>query len=208
LQVTSTTYMDFLLRTSIARLRVVREAREQYEDGGYQQGQDYYRRMREGIVDMHRIGGDSAALWQIVEAAPVRKRTNFEACAKGYEAWMRKRGFIWSRRPASRLWKHGGLSVIVNPELLMRIDDEPHRVKLYFKAPPIKQAGANLVIHLFEAVSPTDAHIAVLDVRRGKMFRKTRSSRDYETVLRSEALSFSAMWQAVGHRAQERPAIS
>ncbi len=207
MQITSTTYMDFLLRTSIARLRVVREARAQYE-AGYQQGHDYYRRMREGVVDMHRSGRGPEALWQIVEAAPSRKRSSFEACAQGYETWMRRKGFIWSRRPTPLLWTHGGLSVVVNPELLMHIDGEPHRVKLYFKTPPIKQAGANLVLHLFEAVSPTDAHIAVLDVRRSKLFQKTRASRDYETVLRSEALSFVSMWQAVGNQAQGGQAIS
>jgi hypothetical protein len=206
-QITSTTYVDFLLRTSIARLRKVREARQQYEDG-YQQGRDYYRRMREGTIEMHRTGSDPADLWQIVEAAPPEKRENFKACAEGYERWMRGKGIIWTRRPASRFWKHGELSVIVNPELLMNVNGEPYRVKLYFKQPEIKQAGANLVIHLFGLVSPKEAHIAMLDVRRGKLFRKTRSSQDYATVLRSEALSFAAMWHAVGGQERERPALS
>jgi hypothetical protein len=85
------------------------------------QGRDYYRRMREGIITMHRGGSDPTELWKIVEAAPVRMRENFTACAKGYEKWMRGKGLIWSRRPRSREWKYGPLSVTANPELLINV---------------------------------------------------------------------------------------
>jgi hypothetical protein len=194
------------MRTSLARLRVVQEAFRQDQEG-YAQGRDYYRRMREGIITMHRGGSDPSELWKIVEAAPARMRENFTACAKGYEKWMRGKGLIWSRRPKTREWKCGLLSVTVNPELLINVDGEPHRVKLYFKPQPIKQAGANLVIHLFEAVSPDEANIAVLDARRSRLFKKTRTDPNYDVVLKAEALSFAEMWQAVSQQAQQRPAI-
>lgn len=202
MQITSTTYMDFLLRTGLSRLRVVRDARRQYEQG-YTQGRDYYRRVREGIVAMHRSGGTVGDLWKIVEDAPPEKRENFRAVVQGYESGMRGKGIVWSNRPKSNIWKHGGLSVLVNPELLLNIDGAPYRVKLYFKPAKIKQVGANLVIHLHESAGLAAENVAVLDVRNGRLFTKSRTGPDYNTVLRSEALSFVAMWQAVGAQSQE-----
>lgn len=202
MQITSTTYMDFLLRNGLSRLRVVRSARRQYEDG-YTQGKDYYRRVREGIIALHRSGGSIDELRKVVEDAPPEKRENFEAVGQGYESWMRGKGIVWSKRPKSNIWKHGGLRVLINPELLLNIDGVPYRVKLYFKSAPIRQVGANLVIHLHELAGLAAENVAVLDVRNGKMFTKSRTSPDYSTVLRSEALSFVAMWQAVGAQRQE-----
>jgi hypothetical protein len=204
LQVTSTTYMDFLLRTGLARLRVVRDARSQYEED-YQQGRDYYRRLREGIIAMHRNGEDPSILHRVVETAPVKKQKNFADCVKGYETWMRGKGIVWSRRPQPTIWKHGELSVLVNPELMMNVDGVPYKVKLYFKPARIKQVGANLVINLHELAGLQSEKVAVLDVRNGRLFTKSRTSADYKTVLESEAQSFAAMWHAVGGQAEERP---
>jgi hypothetical protein len=103
------------------------------------------------------------------------------------------------------LWTHGELTVKCNPELLMNVDGDPYRVKLYLKAPKVTQPGANLVIHLHESAGLATENVAVLDVRNAKLFTKTRTDADYETVLRSEALSFAAMWHAVGSQAQQRP---
>lgn len=207
MQITSTTYMDFLLRTGLARLRVVKEARRQY-DGEYAQGGDYYRRLREGIISMLRDGGDATRLWEIVEASPSEKHKNFTAAANGFEKWMRGKGIVWGSRPQRHYWEHGGLTVIVNPELRMNVDGEPYRVKLYFKPAPIRQVGANLVIHLHELAGFETENVGVLDVRAGKLFSKSRTSDDYAKVLRAEALSFVAMWNAVGQQAAEGDAIS
>jgi hypothetical protein len=197
MQVTSTTYVDFLMRTGLSRLRVVKEARRQYEEG-YAQGRDFYRPIREGIVTMHRANGVIDQLWQIVEDAPPAKSDSYKAAVKGYERWMRGKGIVWTNRPKPYRWTHGDLAILVNPELLMNVDGDPYRVKLYFKSHKVTQAGANLVIHLHESAGLAGENVAVLDVRNARLFTKTRTGSDYETVLRSEALSFAAMWHAVG----------
>lgn len=172
------------------------------------QGRDYYRPIREGIVTMHRSGGTTADLWGIVESSPPDKQANFTAAVRGYERWIRGKGIVWTRRPKAYEWKQGELTVLANPELLMNVNGEPYRVKLYLKAPKVTQPGANLVIHLHGSAGLGNEHIAVLDVRNGKLFTKTRTTEDYDTVLSSEALSFVAMWHAVGQQAAEGGAIS
>jgi hypothetical protein len=155
-----------------------------------------------GFVAALPTSGD---LWSIVEAAPNKKRENFAGAVKGFENWMRGKGIVWTSRPKSYTWTHGELTVLVNPELLMNVDGEPYRVKLYLKAAKVRQPAANLVIHLHESAGFAAEKIAVLDVRNAKLFTKTRASADYGKVLRSEALSFAAMWYEVGSQAEQRP---
>jgi hypothetical protein len=205
-QITSTTYIDFLLATGLARVSKVRDARRQYE-GGYSQGSDFYRPMREGIITMHREGHDTSFLDQIVADTLPQRRAHYRACADGYRKFMRDKQFVWTRRPKPDIWKHGGLQVLVNPELLLTVDGRPHRVKLYFKGENLRQSRADLLIELLKSAGDDGtAAVGMLDVRRSKLFIQKKYSPDFPVLLRSEALSFAAMWQAVGPQAQQRPA--
>jgi hypothetical protein len=207
MQVTSTTYIDFLLATGLTRVRKVRDARRQYEEG-YTQGSDFYRPMREGIVAMHRAGRDPDDLDRIVAEALPRRQGHFQACADGYRKFMKDRSFVWTRRPKPETWSHGGLHVLVNPELLLTVDGRPHRVKLYFKGEALKQSRADLLIELLKSAGDDgSSDIAILDVRRSRMFTQKKSSSDFPVLLRAEALSFVAMWDAIGREGRgEKPA--
>lgn len=203
MEVTSTTYMAFLLSTGLRRLRIVQDSRRQYESG-YRQGLDYYRPIRTGVIAVLREESTIADLWAIVEAAD-NKRENFAAVVNGFEVWFAKRGIVWGSRPSSHYWKHGELKVNVNPEVRMNVDGEPYRVKLYFRDAAVTQPGANLVVHLHELAGFDTDNVGVLDVRNAKLFTKKRSSEDYAKVLRAEALSFASMWHAVGQQVRELP---
>jgi hypothetical protein len=196
MQITSTTYVDFLMKTGLGRLGVVKTAHRLYT-ADFKQGLDYYRPVRMGIVRMLRTNGSFADLWAIVEAAPPAKRDNYASAVKGFESWMKGKGIAWGSRPEPHLWRHADLAVLCNPEVRMNVNGAPFRIKLYFKAPPVTQRGANLVIHLHEASGLLNESIGVLDVRRGRLFRKTHVLGAYDTVLRSEALSFAAMWHSL-----------
>jgi hypothetical protein len=207
MQVTSTTYMDFLMRTGLGRFGVVKTAHRLY-GGEFKQGLDYYRPVRTGIVRMLRTNGTFDDLQAIVEAAPPAKRENFASAVNGFESWMRGKGIVWGNRPTPFLWRHAELAVLCNPEIRMNVNGDPFRIKLYFKAPAVTQRGANLVIHLHEAAGLQDENIAILDVRRAKLFRKTRVLGAYDTVLQSEALSFAAMWHACDSLAEQAGDVS
>ena len=210
MQITSTTYIDFLLATGLTRVRKVREARRHYEDG-YAQGSDYYGPVREGIIAVHRDGADPAALNQILAGALPQRREHYRACIDGHQHFMRNKGFVWTRRPKAEFWSYGDLQVKVNPELLLTIDGRPHRTKLYFKGEPLRQARADLLIELLKSPKDTgDIDVGILDVRRARLFAQKRFSPDYQVLLQSEALSFAAMWQAVGQQGGriELPATS
>lgn len=121
---------------------------------------------------------------------------------------MNGRGIVWGSRPKPHRWEHGGLTVLVNPELRMNVDGEPYGVKLYLKPSKIKQVGANLVVHLHEMAGFKTENVRILDVRNARLFTKSRSSDDYAKVLRAETVSFVVMWNAVGQQAAEGGAVS
>ena len=209
MQITSTSYIDFLLSTGLARVGKVRQIRRMY-DGGYMQGGDYYRPVREGIVAMHRSGADPSTLDRIVDECQPARRDHYRACVSGHQEFMKNKRLVWTRKPTAGTWGHGDLQVVVNPELLLTIDGAPHRTKLYFKAEPLHQARADLLIELLKLGDGDGAAaIGILDVRRAKLFTQRRRSADYVMLLQSEALSFVAMWNTIGAQGQQqRPAIS
>ncbi len=99
------------------------------------------------------------------------------------------------------LWKPGRLTVRVNPEWRLRIDGSDVIVKLYLKRDrPLTQRLANPLIALLDlhiVPSIEGAEVVLLDVHRGKPFRRTRASAGMRTVLGMQAAAFIAGWDAI-----------
>jgi hypothetical protein len=200
--ISATTYIDFLSATGTSRLAVVRDAIRQYGEA-YEQRRDFYRPVREGIISLHRNGQDRAALPELVVPVDDRRAEHIRACIEGYQRWVGKKLIVWVRRPAPVVWQSGEVQVQINPELGIAINGERHYVKLYLKGKPFTQKRANLLLHLVaKAVPDRSITPALLDVRRSKLFTQTAAPGDLELVLRAEALSFVAMWRelAAGRR--------
>jgi hypothetical protein len=205
MQISSTTYMKFLISTGTPRVAVVREARRHVEDG-YAQGSDYYRGVREGTIDILRAGRHPVELDAIIEDAIPARRENYRACVDGLRKWMGRQGIVWTRRPTPKTWRSGELEVRINPELLVTVDGKPHRVKLYLPAKPVmNQRRANLLIHLLKmAGDDGSANVSILDSRKSRLFSQTFDSPDFDVLLEAEAMSFTAMWHAVGAQGGRR----
>jgi hypothetical protein len=207
MQISSTTFIDFLFKPDISKVAFVRQTRRRYEQP-FKQGMDYYGRLRDGMISVLRDGADLSILDAVVEEAPSNRRDNYEACIAGFRRWLASRqGIVWVRRPKMRLWTRGALEVRLNPELLVNVDGKPHRVKLYVQGTPkLSQRRANLLIHLLGSEGSDGDNIGVLDVRRGRLFAQTVSSPDFDTLLDAGASTFVTLWHAVGGQAGQRPA--
>lgn len=194
MDISATTYIDFLSATGTTRLAVVRDALRQYGEP-YEQRRDFYRPVREGIIALHRSGRDRSALSALIEPVDDRRTAHVRACVEGYQRWLGKKLIVWVRRPKPVPWQSGELRVHVNPELGIAVNGVRHFVKLYLKGKLFSQKRANLLIHLVsKAVPDLSVTPAMLDVRRAKLYAQTASPRDLEIILRSEAFSFVAMW--------------
>lgn len=203
MQISATTYNDFLLAAGTARLTVVRKAYGRYTKP-YRQREDFYRPVREAIKGLHRSGRDRSQLRALVADVDERRREHFDACVDGYAKWIGRKRIMWFRTPERVIWQAGELAVSIFPELGLSVNGTRYYIKLHATSAPISQRKANILLQLVAKAVPDDAiKPAVLDVRRSRLFTSTAVSADLDIVLRSEALSFVAMWREIESAARK-----
>ena len=101
-----------------------------------------------------------------------------------------------------RQWVSGDLTVNVRPELALTINGQPVIVKLWFDVTQaLTKPHADPLLQLLDAThgvgAGKTATPAVLEVIRGKLFKKTRDVPGLEALLRGEAACFISMWNAL-----------
>ena len=194
--VSLTTFTDFVAATGTARLTKVREAKRFYT-AGYAPERDYYKPLRDRIVESFAVGWDKRKLQALLaDVDDPKKLENYEACRVGLTKWAGRKSF--EPIPARSVkWRSAELSVGINPELWVRIGGDPHVIKLHLKADELSQQKANLVLHLMDTKLGRDGVVGVLDVRRAKLFTKTRQIPGLDALLASEALAFATLWDSI-----------
>ena len=203
MNITLTTFIDFVIATPGSKVGVVREARQLYEEG-YKPERDYYKGLRDGIASMHRRGSDASDLRRIVSNAAQRKVDNYQACADGYAKFMGRKRFVWVRTPAVVPWTSGPVEVSVNPELRVAIDGASHAIKLYFKAETLSKTRINTMLYLLRLAVPDEkVTVGILDTRRGKLVKPTTPVPYVDLLVRGEAASFAEIWRGL-----DLPALS
>jgi hypothetical protein len=103
-------------------------------------------------------------------------------------------------QPPKKSWVVDDLSVTLNPELGLRINDHPHLVKLYFKKGHPTKRQVEAMLHLLQTeLRPASGtrRIGLLDVRRGKLLLPSGYDADYLTLMEGEAKSFSSIYRAL-----------
>ena len=187
-------FVDFVLANGPARLTRVRAIKEQLKEG-YSPATDFYKGIREAIVDFHEQELPLSYLDQVVRHAHSRKRGHYSAILKGYRKFLRGKQ-IEAFRPRSASWSYRNLTVSVNPELGIRVDGSAHLVKLYFKTERLSQRRVEVVLHLMRrALVSRRGTSALLETREGKLYTSRARSTDMEAFLIGEAAAFSEMWR-------------
>lgn len=192
-----TTFVDFAVGQGSTRITNVRKAIKR--DGEqYDPRTDYWRQLREAIQDEFKHGwrGDQS-LSAISRVSPNPKKVeNYALCVDGLRRWTKGQTFGNARRESGR-WDAYGLTVRVNPELLLTVGDSLHSVKLYFGADKLSKASTRTMLHLL-ATANGAASPAILDLRRGNLVTRGAAIPDLDVLLRAEAAQFMAMWNELG----------
>ncbi len=198
-EISMTTFVDFVLASGTQRLTVVRRAKADYQTK-YDPARDFYRLLREGIVEMHQMQKPRVSLDGIVQnLSDAKKVAPYLECIDAYKRWCGKKQFEWVGA-YSIDWKCDDLVVRVNPELGMCINDAPHVITLYFKGESPSKQRLETMFHLLELSLPAelrDATPGILDVRRGNLFKPNRDIPSIGALLMGDALAFQTMWDRV-----------
>ena len=185
-------FVDFMLTSGTGRLTSVRHIAE----GPDERYSDFYRPVREAIVDMHRKGLDTRVLADFVSSlVDPREKRIFPRAIIGYGKFLRQHRKVTWFEPPFREQPFGSMSVRVNPELGLLIDGRPHALKLYFRGEPLSPQRALLVTEVLAtslAATWPGTVLGVLDVRRAKLFtHQTRPG--VSRLLRAEAASLATL---------------
>lgn len=188
-------FVDFVLTSGTGKLTSVKQLKQ----GKDERFSDFYRPVREAIVDMHEKGLDTAVLDDLLSSlVDPREKRIFPKVANGYRKFLRQGKVTWFE-PPMRDYPLGPISVRVNPEVGLLIDGRPHAIKLYFRGDPLSPQRVMVVNQLLaNALGSTwpGTVFSVLDVRRAKLY-PYRPRSEVVHLLRAEAASLSSLYAAI-----------
>ncbi len=189
-------FVDFVLKVGTPKLSGVKE----FKEHRYDHLTDFYKPLREAIVDMHEKGKPDRALDDfLLTLSDERKRRIFPGLVEGYRKW-RQPSMKWFTPPQTTA-NVGDLEININPELGFEIDGKPHIIKTYFRGEPLAQKRVSIVLGLISsAIGPVrpGTVFAMLDVKNSRLSTlKSAPSPRLGLLLRGEAASFSTIYAAV-----------
>ncbi len=195
-----TTFVDFVSKSGTSRLTCVRNAKKQYQRS-YKPEFDFWKPLRDAIVDMHRHGRSKDSLDEVLTKISDRKKVKlYPGRIQAYKRWVGRKRFEWLGCESSR-WTQGSLTVRVNPELCMSVDDTNYLIKLYFKEERLSKNRMDAMLFLIQTACPladtAGSTPAILDVPRGKLIEPTRSIPGLDALLAGEAEAFVQMWKRI-----------
>jgi hypothetical protein len=196
--VSLTYFVDFVIKSGPPKATVVQRFKQRLE---YDPKLDFYRRVRNAIVEMHEKGLPSRELDQIVaRLSDQKKRLAYPQVILGYKKFLGRKQFAWFEPPRGE-WTPGPLVVNLNPEVGLEVDGKRIVGKLYFKTEALTKQRADVIAHLMDHVLRSKltqpARFVVIDVRRGRTFEPSVPVPTYNALLAGEAASFAEIYKAL-----------
>lgn len=187
-------FVDFVISSGTTRLTKVQAIKRQIEQG-YAPERDFYKGIREGILEFHR--GQRSSFDDLAVQSDKKKIAHYAEIINGYKLFLKKEHPSFFN-PVDSTWSIGELSVTINPEAGFDLKDGGQAmVKLYFKSLVLSRQRVDLVLHLMKSNLPTRIPPAILDARRGRMYYHKSDSKNLDALLAGEAAAFIEIWRLV-----------
>jgi hypothetical protein len=193
-RISLTYFVDFVLKAGTPKLTGVREFKEN-KDEIYT---DFYKPVREAIVEMHRTGTSDRCLDQFLASlTDERRKRIYPPIVEGYRKFLSSAKITWFNPPAGT-YPIGGVEININPEIGLNIDGTPHLIKMYFRGEPLSSKRVQVVLNLLTAsglsTSVPGCVFAMLDVRKARLHTLKAPNPRLNLLLRGEAASFSTIY--------------
>lgn len=176
-----TEFIDVVTRSGIPKATAIRTIKA---NDTYSPASDFYKLLREHIVEVHRKGQPKASLRSILPSLTDHKKiANYPVALEGYAKWWGSKTVSWFEPPRATVTRHG-VDLSIAPEIGLAFGGVRHVIKLYLRGEALRQNRAEIILRLLESgltarLKPGDV-VAVLDVRRGRLLA---SSGKVPTVL-------------------------
>ena len=199
-EITLTTFIDFVNKSGNAKFSVVKDQKKNQDE--YSPAMDFYKALREGIIEIHEENLDKSALDNIVtDVTDKKKKPHYKIAVDSYKKFWEKNKLSWFK-PVSYNWKVGDLTIKINPELGLEFNSSFLIIKLYFKDDALTKPRATQILSLLESklrnkVKEEEVLFAVLDVKKGKIFINNKKDTSLMPLIEGEAASFATIWKAI-----------
>ncbi len=192
-----TDFVEIVSKSGTPKATKVRQVKDR---PSYHPSADYYKQIREAIVEIHRDNSTESILQNIATNTSPAKRENYTAICAGYKQWHKKHKLAWFQ-PPDCLYEHSGIHISVNPELGLFVEDKPHLIKLYFKAEPLTKNRVEIITHLMsnclKTSSPLNTTMAILDIRSSKLIFSLPTETKLNALINAELVYIAALWDEV-----------
>jgi len=198
-QLSLTDFVDIVSKSGTSKATKVRQVKTR---PAYDPAADFYKRIRDCIVETHENGKSKDYLNGLTATlADPKKLKTYPFVITGYKRWWGNKSFAWFA-PPNMPFSAYGVDVSVNPELGLEVDGIPHLIKLYFKDEPLKKNKIDIITHLMSItctqLCPTQCtKMSVLDVRCGRLISPTVPIPALNAILNAELAYVAALWSSI-----------
>lgn len=198
INISLTDFIDYVSKIGTSKFTVVNQIHSREE---YQPAFDFWKPLREGIIDFHKHDKDKSELDNILNELTDKKKINrYPLLIERYKTFIGRKKIEWFDPPFKE-WKTNDLRVKLNPELGLDINGNLYVIKLYFKTDKLSQMKADLILLLMNTKLKKgdfkEATFGVLDVERNKLFEKTKLNKIHLSLLEGEAMGFVNIWNSM-----------
>jgi len=166
----------------------------------YQPAFDFYRPLRELIIETHVNSLDKKNLTMLnTHTSDPKKEKLYPDLLKNYKSWWGKKAITW-QSPPSDVFSSGGIDVSINPELGLEINGELYFIKLYFKKDKLTKQRIDIITHLMDLVhgeSHPTAKMSVLDVNNKKLFANSSTAPLMTALVHAELAYIATIWPTI-----------
>jgi hypothetical protein len=192
-KISLTDFVDIVSSSGIQKVNKVLEIKNR-ED--YHPAFDYYKGMREHIIEVHKNNLPKIQIKQgVSKANHQNKVANYSEIAEAYHSWWGKKDLSWFE-PVTGTFERHGVSVSVNPELGLEINGTKHLVKLYFKSDKLTKNRVDMITflmhHCIKKAAGKNTVMSILDIRNKKLFTGTDAI-DLNAALTAELAYVSSL---------------
>jgi hypothetical protein len=196
-KLTLTEFIDVASKSGIPRATALKHVK--FNDQ-YSPVTDFYKALREHVVETHRTGQPKAHLKTLLTGlTDAKKQANYPAVLSGYQKWWGKQTFTWFKPPSTTV-NNNGVEVSISPELGLVTAGQRYIIKLYLRGQSLPQNRADLTLRLMESSLKTQMQagdlVGIVDAKRGKMLQPSSkvAAGVLDGLLLGEFASIAAIW--------------
>lgn len=174
-----TRFVDFINSTGLKKIKVITE----WQAGGeYETYKDFYKNFREAVIKLHSEKLPIEELQRLIHTSNDTKRIHFRALLLGYQKWAEKKRLSFESH-TSLILHVGGIDITMNPELCLRINNQPTLIKLYFKEEKLQKQTADIILTMLlltysQSENYKNHDVGILDVRNAKLHKLTKAPQE------------------------------